>query len=172
MEALEAVCPVHGVAIGRRNDRNTWRIDYKSEATDQQKAAAQEVLLAFDIDAPTAGMIDAERDRRLLHIAFGGKLYDFCDAAQSDKNIAGAATLALAAIIAGAQPGNLQWAGTGADFCWIAHDNSMVPMDAQTTLAFGQHAAVWKAQHVFTARALKDMRPIPNDYDSDARWPS
>jgi hypothetical protein len=55
---------------------------------------------------------------------------------------------------------------------WIAGDNSSVPMDAQTVTSFGQTAAAWKSAHVFAARAIKDMRPIPADFTDDAYWPS
>jgi hypothetical protein len=47
--AIAAVCPIDGVAIARQSDKATWRIDCAAEATDQQKAAAQSVLAAFDI---------------------------------------------------------------------------------------------------------------------------
>ena len=51
--ALKAVCPIHGVSIGRVNDKQTWRIDFRDEATAQQRAAAQDVLDAFDPEAQT-----------------------------------------------------------------------------------------------------------------------
>jgi hypothetical protein len=38
--AIEAVCPITGVAIGRIDDRQTWRIDFAPEATAYQRAAA------------------------------------------------------------------------------------------------------------------------------------
>jgi hypothetical protein len=169
-EAIEIVCPIHGVAIGSRNDRRTWRIDYKPEATEQQKAAAQAVLLAFDIDAPTAAMVDAERDRRLNAFAFGGRRYDFDP--DSQTNMTGAGTLALAAIISGKQPGDLRWADPDRDFGWIAADNTLVAMDAQTTMAFAQAAAHWKSSHIMIGRALKDATPIPADFANDAHWPA
>lgn len=46
--AIKAVCPIHGVSIGRKDDKSTWRIDFKDEATTEQRAAAQAVLDAFD----------------------------------------------------------------------------------------------------------------------------
>lgn len=122
--------------------------------------------------APTAANVRAEAARRISVVTFGGVVFGFCDSAGSDKNIAGAGTLALAAIIAGAQPGNLRWADPGSDFCWIALNNTRVNMDAHTCLAFAQTAAVWKTKHMYAARALKDMSPIPADYASDSRWPS
>jgi hypothetical protein len=120
--------------------------------------------------APTAVDVTAERDRRLRVFPFGGKMYDFCDGRGSDINVAGAGTLALAAIIAGAQPGDLRWAFPETDFVWIAADNSSTAMDAQTCLAFAQSAAGWKARHIRAARVLKDTSPIPADYANDARW--
>jgi hypothetical protein len=46
--AIKAVCPIHGVSIGRWDDRSTWRIDFKGEATPEQRAAAQSVVDSFD----------------------------------------------------------------------------------------------------------------------------
>mgnify|MGYP001583298092 CR=1 FL=1 len=45
---IKAVCPIEGVSIGRRDDKATWRIDFKPKATQPQKDAAQAVLDAFD----------------------------------------------------------------------------------------------------------------------------
>ena len=53
-EQLKAVCQIHGVSIGRWNDRATWRINFKDEATKAERAAAQKVLQSFvpQEDAP------------------------------------------------------------------------------------------------------------------------
>lgn len=59
-EALAAVCPIDGVSIGRKDDKATWRIDFKDEATDAQRAAAQAVKDGFDRAAAEA----AERAKR------------------------------------------------------------------------------------------------------------
>ena len=114
--------------------------------------------------------VTAERDRRLSSFSFAGKGYDF--GRDSTVNIVGAGTLALAAIINGAQPSNLRWANPDRDFAWICADNSTVTMDAQTCFAFAQAAAQWKSSHILTARTIKDTSPIPSDYAANARWPS
>jgi len=114
--------------------------------------------------------VNAERDRRLRSFSFAGKAFQFD--ADSKSNVAGAGTLALAAIINGAQPGNLRWADANRDFTWLASDNTVVTMDAQTTFAFAQAAAKWVSDHIYAARAIKDISPIPSDYAADARWPS
>lgn len=131
---------------------------------------ADRVRIVHFVPAPTAADVSAERDRRLRQVTFAGHAFDFCDG-RSDINIAGAGTLALAAIIAGAQVGNLRWAGMDRDFTWVAADNAAVPMDAQTCLSFAQAAAVWKARHIHASRAIKDLPEIPADYADDARWP-
>ena len=46
---IKKVCPIHGVSIGRKNDKTTWRIDFKDEATKPQKKSAQTVFDNFDI---------------------------------------------------------------------------------------------------------------------------
>lgn len=118
----------------------------------------------------TSDDVDAERDRRISDgFSFGGVRYQA--RAEDRENIAGAATAALAAIIAGAQEGDFRWHGGESDFVWIAEDNSLVAMDAHTVLAFGQAAMSHKQAHIFAARALKDMDPIPEDYIDDAYWP-
>lgn len=40
--------PIDGVSIGKASDKATWRIDFKLEATPEQRAAAQQVLQDFD----------------------------------------------------------------------------------------------------------------------------
>ena len=124
----------------------------------------------YDAPLPKSHDVNSERDRRLELFTFANKVYDFD--AGSQQNIAGAYSLALAAVINGAQPGDYRWADVDEDFTWIAHDNSLVTMDAQTCLAFGQAAASWKADHIRTARSIKDLAPIPMDYAEDSRWPT
>ncbi len=76
--AIKAVCPIHGVSIGRKNDKQTWRIDFKDEATPEQMAAARSVVDSF-IDNPAleniAGIESAapftHRALREFFIGFG-----------------------------------------------------------------------------------------------------
>lgn len=118
----------------------------------------------------TATDIDAERDRRIdAGIEFQG--VTFQSRATDRENIAGAAQLAFMAVVAGAQAGDLRWSNADADFSWIASDNSLVPMDAQTVVAFGKAAAERKQALIFAARQLKDMESIPADYADDTWWP-
>ena len=54
-EAIAAVCPIDGVLFGDLADKATWRIDFSPEATDEQKARAQDALDAYDLNvAPAA----------------------------------------------------------------------------------------------------------------------
>lgn len=116
--------------------------------------------------------VNAERDRRTYAgFMFQGKLYDF-DQAKSKPNITGAGPLALAAMMNGAQPGDYFWHGGVDEFAWIAHDNSLNVMDAQTVLQFGKAAAAWETAHIFYARALKALDPIPLNYTDDFYWPA
>ncbi len=46
-EALEAVCPIKGVSVGRVDDKSTWRINFSDEATEAQQAAAMAVCDGF-----------------------------------------------------------------------------------------------------------------------------
>lgn len=118
----------------------------------------------------TRSCVNAERNRRLKSgITFNGILYQSLD--EDIKRITGAATLAGFAVGAGSPVGNLRWANPGQDFGWIAMDNSVTPMDAQTMFAFGQAAAARESAHVFAARTLKNMDPIPVDFADDKWWP-
>ena len=131
------------------------------------------VPTAQEIDAEMAqarAAINAERDRRLgTTFIFAGKSYD-CDTA-SLARITGAATLAGFAMGAGAAAGNLRWHGGAADFMWIAADNTLTTMDAQTCFAFGNAAATNQSAHIFAGKAIKAMDPIPADYTDDKHWP-
>ena len=159
-------------ADGRHPTR--WPADEAGEQTD---AALQAVLAPYGLrlwlDAETSGVlagIDAERERRTdAGFTFAGHLFQSRPADR--ENIAGAATAALRAIIAGAEAGDLRWHGGDSDFVWIAADNDLVPMDAQTAFAFGQAAMAHKSRLIFQARAMKDADPIPPDYTDDRHWP-
>lgn len=114
--------------------------------------------------------IRAERDRRLAaDFLFQGVMYQRDPT--SLARITGAATLAGFAVAAGSPPGNLRWANANQDFSWIASDNSVIPMDAQTAFAFGQAAAAVETAIVFAAKTLRDMDPIPTDFTNDGYWP-
>ncbi|MBP2564642.1 hypothetical protein J2766_001201 [Agrobacterium tumefaciens] len=119
----------------------------------------------------TVAMVDTERDLRIASgFGFGGQVYQ--TRPDDRENIAGAATAALAAIVNGAQSGDYRWHGGDSDFVWIAADNTTHLLDAQSTFAMGQAAMAHKQAHIFAARLLKDMNPIPADYATNpAYWP-
>lgn len=115
--------------------------------------------------------VAAERDRRLRGGAtFAGHSY------QTDilsmLRMSSATTLALAAIGAGKQPGDLRWHGGPTDFTWTTTDNQEVPLDAQTMMAFGTAMALREKAHINAAKALSAMVPIPTDYTSNTYWPA
>lgn len=118
--------------------------------------------------APRAKDVDDEAQRRMDKFHFAGKSYSL--SGKSLINVSGAGTLALGAIINGAQPGDLRWADPDEDFSWIADDNTQTSMDAQTTWAFAQTAAAWRKHIIFKAREIKDMPSIPPDYAADNYW--
>ncbi|MGI3128182.1 DUF4376 domain-containing protein [Nitratireductor sp. PBL-C9] len=136
-------------------------IDVSRLITAEMKAAQQQAHLK--------SAVDAERDRRIN----GGFIFEgveYQSRPEDRENIAGAATAALGAIVAGAQPGDLRWHGGAEDFAWIAADNTMHTMDAQTVYALGQAAMAHKQAHIFAARTLKDADPIPGDFADDKWW--
>lgn len=117
--------------------------------------------------------VDAERDRRVADgYYFDGKLYQ-TESQDDRENILGAAYTSMAAIMAGAQKGDLRWnpAYPDSDFFWIAADNSRTSMDAQTTQEFARGAMAYKSRLVVAGSNLKAMEPIPEDYADDKWWP-
>ena len=129
-----------------------------------------EEVAEADAPVPTAEAVNAERDCRLV-ADFTFRSRKFQRDPRSLSRITGAATLAGFALGAGAQPGNLRWANPERDFVWIASDNSLMPMDAETCFEFGQAAASVETTIVFTAKMLREMDPIPADYQDDKWWP-
>ena len=113
--------------------------------------------------------IDAERDRR-THAGIEWNGARFQTRPSDLDNVAGAATLALAAIVNGAQPGDLNWHGEDAPFRWIAEDNSMHEFDAHGFFAFAQAVARRKTDLIFKARLLKDAEEIPENYTAEVHW--
>ena len=68
-QRLKAVAPVGGISIGDSRDKSTWRIDFKPEATAQQRADAQAVVAAFDVAVEEKKLTDAykaKKDKRTL----------------------------------------------------------------------------------------------------------
>lgn len=51
-DAISAVCPIDGVSVGRVDDRKIWSIQFKDEATEEQRNAAIAALNAFDAETP------------------------------------------------------------------------------------------------------------------------
>lgn len=49
-----ALIPIHGVSIGRADDRNTWQIDYTVSATSQQRADGEALRLTYNPATDTA----------------------------------------------------------------------------------------------------------------------
>lgn len=136
------------------------------------RAATPEEIQAWEASRlpDVSEAINTERDRRIVeNFSFGGTAFDFDD--KSKSRVTGAATLAGFAIGAGALAGDLLWSGGSGPFTWISKDNSLVTMDAQTCFAFGQAAAAHERAHIFSARALKDMTPVPANFTDDEYWP-
>lgn len=176
-EAIKAVAPIHGVAVVSE-DKATWRIHFKDEATPQQIAAAQAALTAFNLSAPAASDVDDEWSRRVFgEFVFQGETYH-ADRDSVD-NIIGAASMARAAMSEGVQAGNLYWhcpdpsspPENAVPFAWKSKSNGLIPMDAPTVEALAKALFAHKHSHFLAARALKEMDPIPSDYTSDTYWP-
>jgi len=126
-----------------------------------------------DPQAPIKEDVNAERDRRTeagVPFEVRGQMHVFDFNQMGKDNITGAATLAKFAILKGAQPGDYRWANPNTDFTWITQANEKVLMDAHETSALGDVAAGWTTKHIYIARSIKDMNPIPADYADDKYW--
>jgi len=118
----------------------------------------------------TSGDVDIERDHRLASaIEFQGALFQ--SRSIDRERITEAAQLAFMAVASGAKPGDLRWLEPEQDFTWIAADNTLVPMDAPTVVAFAKAMAARTQALVLAGRRLKDMDVIPSDYTDDKWWP-
>lgn len=114
--------------------------------------------------------IDRERDRRIATLfVFEGVPYQLD--ADSQRFITAKGAQAKFAILAGVQLNDLRWADPDKDFGWIATDNSVTPMDAQTMAAFADAADLWVTAHIMASHTIKAMDPIPADYAADQYWP-
>jgi len=169
---IVAVAPIDGVGIGQIDDKSTWRIDFKEEATEEQRAAAQAIIDSYDINAITSEDVNMERDHRINN----GFVYDgneFQTDASSRENIIGAQGLSLGAIIADPQgAAGLRWADPDVDFSWTDAVNNEILMTASECQAFCQAAMQYKTEIIKSARVIKDTSPTPGDYADDKYWPS
>lgn len=151
-----------------RNDLLGWRgVDGPDDVGPDEHYSEAFPELALVV---TSAAVDSERDRRIdAGVEFQGVLFQ--SRATDRENIAGAAQLGFMAIVGGAQPGDLRWSNPAQDFAWIASDNSLVPMDAHTVVAFGKVAAERKQALIYAGRQLKDMESIPVDFADPKWWP-
>lgn len=151
---------------------NDWEIvdgtavvGYSVDPLTAEEIAELEAIALSEMQAN----IDIERDRRIAGgMTFNGVRYQ--TRIEDRENVAGAAIMALAAMMQNAQPGNLRWHGGDSDFVWIAEDNSVTPMDAQTVFAFGQTMAAHKSGLIFKGRYLKDNCAVGTDITDDTLW--
>ena len=71
--ALVAVgLSIVGVAIGKRNDKSTWRIDWSGAPEKAQTDLAAQVVAALDLGAPDQAEIDVARRNALLYKSSAG----------------------------------------------------------------------------------------------------
>lgn len=124
---------------------------------------------------PTEEDVKIERDRRLNgDFLFQGKLFQRDN--KSLQRITGAGSLAQGYLLARGDPKSLKWHATledpePEDFVWIASDDTLVPMDAQTVFSFAREAAAVETRLIFAAKRLRMMDPIPDDFTDDKWWP-
>lgn len=168
------------VELTDMNDER-YRCEYMSAPDDTfgLAPAVREAVLRWIADgkpispyvapAVTSDLVDIERDRR-ISAGFMFNSVKYQSRPEDRENIAGSSQVAFAAMVGGAQPGNFFWHGGSDEFVWIAEDNTLHPMDAQTMFEFGKAAMAHKQAMIFKARAIKDIDPIPANYADDTYW--
>jgi len=60
---ISKLCPIDGISIGRKNDKNTWRIDFSSTATSEQILAANNFVNNFNVSDYL--LLQAKKDKNL-----------------------------------------------------------------------------------------------------------
>ena len=154
-----------------------WNVDGSEKPEDAEiqalydahKAELTEVRRQREL-AVIREAIDQECDRRVADgFVFKGQVYQ--SRPKDQKRFNGAASAAGFAVMAGAATGDYRWHGEDTDFEWIAKDNTKHRMDAHDMFALGKAAMAHEQAHVFAARQIKDMDPIPTDYENDSYWP-
>jgi hypothetical protein len=61
-ESIAAVCPIDGVSVGKPGDASTVRIDFRQDATFEQRAAGEAVVKAFDWSDEAQAVWEATRN--------------------------------------------------------------------------------------------------------------
>jgi len=152
---------------------DTQVLEWDSQAIDWIVRDKTSEEIAAELAAKRTKTLDSITGYRDELIAQGFLFNDimFDSRPEDQKRISGAALLAFMAVSQGAQANNYLWHGGTEPFSWIAQDNSIVQMDSPTVISFGQTAAEHERSHIFAARALKDMDPIPEDWANTAYWP-
>jgi hypothetical protein len=135
------------------------------------EAMVREVYETQGTPPPSTEDVDRERDHRIDGgLEFGGKVFQ--TRSQDRENIAGASLAAFMAMLKGAQPGDTAWQGEGTTFGWIAADNTVMPMGPDDLIGLGIAVMRHKQAHIFAARWIKNLTPIPPNYQYDSVWTS
>ena len=142
---VSVVAPIDGVSIGLENDRATWRIDFRPEATDAQRLAANAALAAYDPSAPTVDDVKAECQRRIIALTGTTDLIS-CIIKQSNANMR-------------ANELNDKRINGG----------SLTEAEAGEAVALRNLAVAIKALRA-RSNDIEALGEIPLDYAADARW--
>lgn len=125
--------------------------------------------------SPSRDSVDSERNRRISDgFIFEGVLYQSRLPSQDHPGdwdvFSGKALEAFISVSQGAEIGDLRWSDKNSDFMWISADNTLIPMDAQTTLALCKEASNHRTKITMKASHLKSMEEIPLDFKDDKWW--
>lgn len=148
-DAIAAVAPINGISIGNEDDKATWRIDFKEEATDAQKLAAENIISGFNAASGDLLLqVDAIRDGR-FNSGFAdettGKTYS-CDPISVSRWTAVGAAAGLAVLM-----------NQTPTFQIITADNLIVTLTAAEAFGLLQGRVMpWFSATAIYARQMKD----------------
>jgi len=78
---IAALAPIDGVSVGDPNIKSTWKVNFKTAATIQQKADAQTVINNYDYVT-----IDADEVQREVDLDAAPEVLDLIDKAKNATN--------------------------------------------------------------------------------------
>ena len=150
---------------GQPETIKTWNTaNLGAQPTSDQLIAAWNAAQFAGQQIAKAVSVDDLLYTKIANVTFNGVVYQIDDSSLVRVTAMGAD--AKFSVLAGAVAGNLRWADPNTDFGWIALDNTIHTMDAQTMSAFAETAKSWVLRNTLYARALKTS--ILNTADATA----
>lgn len=85
-DKIKEVCPIYGISMPNAMDKQTWRIEYKPDATNEQKLQAATILSNYTVKSFDLQREDDEKDLDKIDIKFKAILLLIADINNIKKN--------------------------------------------------------------------------------------